>query len=214
MDLLVATHNAGKMAEFRALLAPLSARVLFPPDLGLRVEVREEGATYGENARIKAQAYAQATRGATSAALLVLADDSGLEVDLLDGAPGIRSARYTQGSDTDRVAALLTRLQGVPVERRTARFRCVMIVVGPDDRLYSSEGTCEGVIALTPAGEGGFGYDPVFYLPEFRCTMAELPAATKNRVSHRARAVQVALPTLRRLLASAQPTAGAEATAL
>ncbi|HEC33210.1 MAG TPA: RdgB/HAM1 family non-canonical purine NTP pyrophosphatase [Chloroflexi bacterium] len=203
MDLLVGTQNPGKMREYRALLASLPARVLFPADLGLAVEVTESGRTYAENACIKARVYARAIGQGHGgiAPLLVLADDSGLEVDGLDGAPGVRSARYVLGSDTDRLATLLAHLEGVPSERRTARFRCVIAIVAPQDELYTAEGTCEGVIATAPAGDGGFGYDPVFYLPEFGCTMAELPAQVKNRISHRARAVQAALPILRRLLA-------------
>ena len=201
MDLLVATQNAGKVHEFRALLSPLPARVLFPVDLGLEVVVEEKGATYAENAALKARAYAAAAR--RSAALppvVVLADDSGLEVDALDGAPGIRSARYTVGSDTDRLTALLSHLEGVPWERRTARFRCVVAVVTPQGNLHAAEGACEGVIATAPAGSGGFGYDPVFYFPEQGVTMAQLPAEVKNRISHRARAVQATLPMLRQLL--------------
>ncbi len=201
MGLLVATNNAGKVRELRALLTPLATRLLFPFDLGLEVAVAETGATYFENARLKAVACAQALRGRDDLAPMpVLADDSGLEVDALDGAPGIRSARYTLGSDTDRLTALLRQLEGVPPERRSARFRCVVVVVTPLGELYSAEGTCEGIIAGAPAGTGGFGYDPVFYLPEFGCTMAELSEETKNRISHRARAVQAALPILRRLL--------------
>ena len=203
MDILVATHNPGKMEEFRALLAPLAVRCLFPPDLGLEEGVKEEGATYSENALIKAQAYARAvTQGrAAIPPLLVLADDSGLEVDVLDGAPGIHSARYALGSDADRLTVLLAHLEGVPSERRTARFCCVVAIVTPQGELHTAQGTCEGVIAMAPAGEGGFGYDPVFYLPGFGCTMAQLPAETKNRISHRARAVQAALPILKELLA-------------
>ncbi|HIE39246.1 MAG TPA: RdgB/HAM1 family non-canonical purine NTP pyrophosphatase [Anaerolineales bacterium] len=202
MDLLVATHNPGKMREFRALLASLPAQILFPPDLGLMVEVVEDGATYVENARIKAEAYVRAIGGRDGIAPLVLADDSGLEVDALGGAPGIHSARYTSGSDTDRLSALLARLEEVPWERRTARFRCVVVIVTPRGDLHIAEGSCEGVIATEPAGEGGFGYDPLFYLPEFGCTMAELPVRAKNQISHRARAVRAALPLLRRLLAA------------
>jgi XTP/dITP diphosphohydrolase len=200
MDLLVATQNAGKLREFRALLSPLPTGLLFPADLGLEVEVEEKGATYAENAALKARAYAAAGRGAALPPVVVLADDSGLEVDALDGAPGIRSARYTVGSDTDRLTALLSHLEGVPWERRTARFRCVVAVVTPQGDLHAAEGACEGVIATAPAGSGGFGYDPVFYFPDQGVTMAQLPAEVKNRISHRARAVQAALPVLRELL--------------
>jgi XTP/dITP diphosphohydrolase len=202
MELLVATHNPGKMREFRALLTPLPVQVLFPSDLGLSVETREDGVTYAENARIKALAYARAVeRERRTAPLAVLADDSGLEVDALGGAPGVRSARYTPGSDADRLATLLTHLEGIPWKRRTARFRCVVAIATPGGDLHMAEGICEGIIAVAPTGESGFGYDPIFYLPEFGCTMAELPAETKNQISHRARAVQAALPLLQKLFA-------------
>jgi len=195
MKLLVATQNPGKVREFRFLLASLSTRLCFPPELGLQVEVPEDGDTYADNARQKALSYARLS------GLLTLADDSGLEVDALDGAPGIRSARYTAGHDADRVAALLAQLREVPWEQRRARFRCVVVIATPSGELHSAEGVCEGVIAFEPAGQGGFGYDPVFYLPDYGCTMAQLPQGEKNRTSHRARAVEAALPVLRRLLA-------------
>jgi XTP/dITP diphosphohydrolase len=195
MKLLIATHNPGKVREFQSLLAPLKARLCFPSELDLYVEVPENGATYADNASQKALAYARAS------GLLTLADDSGLEVDALDGAPGTRSARYTRGNDADRVAALLAQLRDVPWEQRTARFRCVVVAVTPTEESHSAEGVCEGLIAFEPAGQGGFGYDPVFYLPGYGCTMAQLPQAKKNLISHRARAVEVALPILRRLLA-------------
>jgi XTP/dITP diphosphohydrolase len=194
MKLLVATQNPGKAREFQLLLAPLEAELCFPSELGLHIEVPEDGATYADNAGQKALTYVHAS------GLLTLADDSGLEVDALDGAPGIRSARYTLGHDADRTAALLAQLRDVPWEERTAQFRCVVVIATHDEELHSAEGVCEGLIAYEPAGQGGFGYDPVFYLPEYGCTMAQLPQAEKNRVSHRARAVEAALPTLRRLL--------------
>ncbi len=193
-ELLVVTDNPGKKREYQALLASLPVPIRFPSDLGYRIDVREDGATYTENATHKARAGVQVS------GLLSLADDSGLEVDALGGAPGVRSARYTPGTDADRIAALLVHLDGVPWERRTARFRCVIAIATPEGDLYTAEGTCEGFIATTPAGTGGFGYDPVFYLPEFGCTMAQLPPEVKNRISHRARAVQAALPILQQLL--------------
>jgi XTP/dITP diphosphohydrolase len=194
MELLVASQNSGKIREYRALLDSLLAEIRSPQDLGLDLPVAEKGETYAENARLKAQAYARASE------LLTLADDSGLEVDALDGAPGVRSARYASGSDADRVTALLQHLDGVPWEERTARFRCVIAIVTPQGQVYTADGTCEGVIATSPAGSGGFGYDPVFYLPEHDLTMAQIPPPVKNRISHRARAAQNALPILRRLL--------------
>lgn len=192
-ELFIVTHNPGKMREYSVLLAPLPVRLRFPADLGCRVEVEEDGETYAENAIRKARAGLQAS------GLITLADDSGLEVDALGGAPGVHSARYVPGSDAARIAALLARLDGVPWEQRTARFRCVIAILTLQDELYTVEGMCEGLIATQPAGTGGFGYDPVFYLPQFGCTMAELPAEVKNRVSHRARAMTAALPILWRL---------------
>ncbi|MCS7178765.1 MAG: RdgB/HAM1 family non-canonical purine NTP pyrophosphatase [Anaerolineae bacterium] len=200
--LLVVTHNPGKAREYRALLAPLPVRVCFPPDLGLQIKVSEDGATYVENAMRKARA------GVEASGFLSLADDSGLEVDALGGAPGVHSARYAPGSDADRVATLLTHLEGIPWERRTARFRCVIAIATPGGELYFTEGTCEGFIATAPAGSGGFGYDPIFYLPEFGCTMAQLPPEVKNRISHRARAVEAALPILRERIALGRPETG------
>jgi XTP/dITP diphosphohydrolase len=196
MRLLIATQNPGKAREFRQLLAPLGpgTALYFPSDLGLQVKIAEDGDTYADNARQKALTYARAS------GLLTLADDSGLEVDTLDGAPGIHSARYTIGHDTDRVEALLAHLRNVPWEQRTARFRCVIAIATPSEKLYTVEGLCKGLIALKPAGQEGFGYDPVFYVPKHDCTMAQLPQAEKNRISHRARAVESAIPILRRLL--------------
>lgn len=195
MELLIATQNPGKVREFRLLLAPLRASLRFPHELGLRIEVPEDGSAYADNASQKALAYARASD------LLTLADDSGLEVDALGGAPGIHSARYTPGHDADRVAALLGHMRDVPWKQRTARFRCALVIAAYSGELYRTEGVCEGLIAFEPAGQGGFGYDPVFYLPDHDCTMAQLPQAQKNRISHRARAIQAAMPTLRHLLA-------------
>jgi XTP/dITP diphosphohydrolase len=195
MKLLVATQNPGKVHEFQALLAPLDTHICFPSGIDLHIEIPEDGDTYVDNASQKALAYARASR------LLTLADDSGLEVDALSGAPGIHSARYVLGHDIDRVEALLARLRGVPEEQRTARFRCVVVIASPDGETHSAEGVCKGYITDKPAGHGGFGYDPVFFLPEHNCTMAQLSQEEKNRISHRARAVEAALPTLRGLLA-------------
>jgi XTP/dITP diphosphohydrolase len=192
MKLLIATHNPGKLREYTDLLAGLPLELLTPGDLGLHLDVVESGDTYADNARLKAVAYAGAS------GLLTLADDSGLEVDALDGAPGVRSARYALGDDADRVTALLRALAqaGVPQEARTARFCCVIVLAAPDGRTWHAEGTCAGHILDTPRGSGGFGYDPVFYLPDHGCTMAELPAREKNRISHRARAAQAMRATL------------------
>jgi XTP/dITP diphosphohydrolase len=184
--LLIATHNRGKLREYTALLDGLPVTLVTPDDLGLDLSVVESGDTYADNARLKAAAYAQAS------GLLALADDSGLEVDALDGAPGVRSARYALGDDADRVAALLRALAeaGVPEGDRAARFCCVIVLAAPDGRSWVTEGACAGRIVDTPRGGGGFGYDPVFYLPSHGRTMAELTPEEKNRISHRARAAQ------------------------
>jgi XTP/dITP diphosphohydrolase len=194
MEMLVATQNPGKVEEFRSLLAPLQARFRFPSELDLEIEVPEDGTTYTDNARQKALAYMNAS------GLLTLADDSGLEVDALGGKPGIRSARYALGHDVNRVVVLLEQLRHVPWEQRTARFRCVVVIATPTGKIYDAEGICEGRIAFEPAGQGGFGYDPVFYLPDYDCTMAQLDPDEKNRISHRARAIDAAVPVLRHLL--------------
>jgi len=184
MKLLIATHNPGKVKEYQALLAGLPLELTYPAQEGLDIEVTEAGESFAENARLKAAAYARAS------GLLTLADDSGLEVDALGGEPGIHSARYAGNgaSDEERYRLLLEKLPGVPWEERTARFRCVIAVATPAGQVYTAEGTCEGIIAFAPQGEHGFGYDPVFYFPEYGMTMAELPPETKNQISHRAKA--------------------------
>lgn len=190
MKLLVATNNKGKLSEYRALLGDLPVDVVSPADLGLRFEPEETGATFAENAEIKARACAEMT------GMVSLADDSGLEVDALGGEPGVFSARYggPEGSDTGRYELLLRNIQSVPWERRSARFTCVVAVVDPSDPegVNISDGVCEGFVARAPRGGGGFGYDPVFYLPEYDRTMAELLPEEKNSISHRARAVRAA----------------------
>lgn len=201
VKLLVATNNSGKVREYAELLADLPAPVEFtlPAQEGLVLEVEETGETFEENARIKAFAFAQAS------GLLTLADDSGLEVDALGGAPGVRSARYAGpgASDVDRYRKLLEALAGVPEGQRSARFRCVVAVGLPEGTLYTADGICEGKIGFTPKGEHGFGYDPVFVVEGHHGqTMAELAPEVKNRISHRARALQAIRPTLARLIAN------------
>lgn len=193
--LLIATRNRGKLREFAALFAGLPLTLVTPDELGLNLDVVESGATYTDNARIKATAYAQAS------GLLSLADDSGLEVHALDGAPGVRSARYAIGDDADRVTALLRALEKAGVSRkdRRARFRCAIVLAAPDGQSWSTVGECAGRIIDTPRGDGGFGYDPIFYIPSHGCTMAELPAEEKNRISHRAQAAQAIRPILAKL---------------
>ncbi len=184
MRLLIATHNPGKVREYRQLLHGLPHQLLSLDDVGIADDVPETGTTYEENALLKARAYAQ------QSGLLTLADDSGLEVDALEGAPGVRSARYAgdHANDADRVQYLLQRLRDVPLDERTARFRCVIALVWPEGREELVEGTCEGIIVEEPRGSRGFGYDPIFLIAGDSRTMAELSAEEKNRISHRARA--------------------------
>ncbi len=186
MILVLATKNQGKIREIeRALDLPnLEIRSLQDfPDLP---EVEEDGRTFQENAFKKAQTCAQATGRPA------LADDSGLEVDCLNGAPGIYSARFSGTGATDEAnnRKLLSLLGGIPEEKRTARFVCQMVLYLPEGKWIQAEGFCPGIIAPGPRGEHGFGYDPVFYLPEFGKTMAEIPLEEKNRISHRAQALR------------------------
>ena len=155
-------------------------------------EVEEVGETLEENAALKARTYAR------HSGLWALADDSGLEVEALDGAPGVRSKRFAGegASDADLVRELLRRLDGTPWERRAARFRSVIAIASPEGRMHLCQGACDGVIGLQPQGAGGFGYDPVFYIPELGCTMAELSLEEKNRISHRAAAARAAADLL------------------
>ncbi len=191
--LLIATNNRGKVREYRELLADLPFEITFPAQEGLTLTVEETGRTFAENARLKAVAFARAS------GLLTLADDSGLEVDALGGAPGIYSARYAgpRASDADRICKLLNALADTPPGRRTARFRCVIALARPDGTVHTVAGTCEGEIGFAPRGEHGFGYDPIFLVAGYKGrTMAELPPEEKNRISHRAKAVAAARPLL------------------
>jgi len=199
--LCIATNNRGKQSEFGELLAEWPGEIAFPQDLGIDIEVEETGDSFAEIAALKARAYATASN------LPSLADDSGLEVDALDGAPGVHTARYagSGASDQDRYRKLLTALGDTPYEQRTARFRCAVALAYPGGEATVVEGTCEGIISLKPRGDRGFGYDPVFYLPEFGCTMAELPPKVKNEISHRARAIQAVRPLLEALLRCQPP---------
>ncbi|MGI8554531.1 MAG: RdgB/HAM1 family non-canonical purine NTP pyrophosphatase [Dehalococcoidia bacterium] len=193
--LLIATNNQGKLVEFRSLLADCGWLLVAPVELGLALDVEESADSYELNARLKAQAFADAS------GLAALADDSGLEVDALNGGPGVRSARYGgPGLDErQRVVLLLDALKDVPDERRPARFRCVLILSLPDGRIWQTEGRCDGTIARESRGADGFGYDPVFLLPGSGRTMAELSPHEKDAISHRARACAAMLPHLKRL---------------
>ncbi len=186
--LLLATRNLHKLEEFRAIFSDLPLRLLSLRDLQLAIDVEETGTTYAENAELKARAYAQVSNMST------LADDSGLEIDALGGAPGVQSARYL-GSETsyeERFRVILELLKGLSLDQRSARFRCVIALVEPLGNIRIVEGVVEGVIADGPRGTNGFGYDPIFSLPELGKTFAELEPEYKNRISHRARAAQSA----------------------
>ena len=183
---VLASRNRGKFREMQAILGQYGIRVVLLSDLGLELEVEETGSTFLENAALKARAVCQA------AGLPAIADDSGLVVDALDGAPGIYSARYggtACQTDEDRNRLLLNNLTGIPEARRADRVVCAMVCAFPDGRICSAQGTCEGFILDASRGEGGFGYDPLFLEPESGLTFAELPAETKNQISHRARAL-------------------------
>jgi len=194
-QLLIATNNKGKVAELCELLTGLQVTLVTPAEIGLTLEVEEDGSTYAENASKKALAFAAAS------GLVALADDSGLEVDALDGQPGLHSARYSPqpgATDADRRKYLLGKLSGKP-RPWLARFRATIAIVAPGQTPRLAEGICEGEIIPGERGTGGFGYDPIFLLTELGLTMAELPMDEKNRLSHRARAVQNAIPILREI---------------
>jgi XTP/dITP diphosphohydrolase len=195
--LLVATHNQGKIREYRALLADLPLEVTWLDEAGVTHEVDETGFTFAENASLKAETYARLT------GLWTWADDSGLEVDALGGRPGVYSARYGGPglTDRDRYLKLLEELRQVPPAQRTARFHCVVALALPGGPVYCAEGSVEGLIVDQPRGLEGFGYDPVFFVPEYGATMAELLPAIKNRISHRALAAAGAAKLLSVLLA-------------
>ncbi len=189
---IFATGNEGKMKEVRMILADVDVEVLSLKEAGITLTVEENGATFAENALIKARACAAQT------SFPVLADDSGLVIDYLNGEPGIYSARY-MGEDTSyhiKNQNLIDRLSGVPDEKRTARFVCAIAAVLPDGGEHTTEGVIEGRIGYEEKGEGGFGYDPIFYVPEYGCTSAEMSAEQKNAASHRGRALEKMKQTL------------------
>ncbi|MEW6381342.1 MAG: XTP/dITP diphosphatase [bacterium] len=183
--LIAASHNPHKIEEIRSILSDFPVQILSLRDLDWKVPHQEDGSSYYENALKKARAIAKHFGRPT------LAEDSGLEVDALGGQPGIYSARYAgeDATDEDNNQKLLTALSPVPMSERTARYRCTLVLMYPDERVYSFEGTCEGIITLAPQGEEGFGYDPLFLVPEYGKTFAELGDEIKNRISHRARAL-------------------------
>ncbi|MDE7044499.1 MAG: XTP/dITP diphosphatase [Acetatifactor sp.] len=192
--IVFATGNAGKIREINAIMEDTGMEVISMKDAGIRIEIEENGSTYEENALIKARAVAALTED------IVMADDSGLEIDHLDKEPGIHSARYL-GEDTSyhvKNADLIRRMEGVPDEQRTARFVCAIAAVLPDGRELTVRATIEGRIGYEEKGTNGFGYDPIFYVPEFQKTTAELTEAEKNEVSHRGKALRLMKEELKR----------------
>lgn len=200
--IIFATGNEGKMKEIRSLLSDLGLPVLSMKEAGVDPEIVENGATFAENARIKARAVWELTGG------IVLADDSGLVVDYIGGAPGIYSARY-MGEDTCyeiKNRNIIERLKDARGQQRSARFVCNIAAVLPDGRVLHTEGTMEGLIAREPAGQGGFGYDPILYLPEYGMTSAEITMDEKNRISHRGKALRAMKEALETMLKKLERT--------
>ena len=193
--LLIATNNKGKVKELQDLLKDIGLELVTPADINLNLDVEEDGTTYAENASKKAVAFAHAS------GLIALADDSGLEVDALDGAPGLYSARYHPkpgANDADRRAYMVENLRGKP-RPWMAHFHATIAIAVPDQDVHIVEGNCYGEIVPEERGTGGFGYDPIFLFPELNKTMAELEMAEKNRLSHRAKAVMNAIPFLKKI---------------
>lgn len=190
--LLLGTENPGKIREMRSLLQEVNAELVIPGDLGLDLNVDESGQTYAENASRKAQIYSNAS------GLLTLADDSGLEVDALNGAPGLYSARFspkTGATDKDRRDYLLAQLRGIS-RPWPARFHCTVAIAAPEGVIHIADGVCQGEIIPEERGESGFGYDPIFLVENMERTMAELSMSVKNQISHRGRAIEVVIPIL------------------
>ena len=183
---IAATKNIGKLNEIKEILADFDYEIMSMKEAGINKEIDENGTTFEQNAFIKANDIWNIT-GET-----VMADDSGLEVDFLNGAPGIYSARFAgdNATDNDKNQKLLKLLEGVPFEKRKARFVCAIAVILPDGTDFTVKGTCEGYIALSPKGSNGFGYDPLFYMPEFGMTTAQMEPSQKHRISHRGKALQ------------------------
>jgi XTP/dITP diphosphohydrolase len=201
LKLLLATNNINKIKEFTEILADLPIAVTTPAAEGLTLDPEESGTTFEENAVIKATAFAAAS------GLLTLADDSGLEVDALGGEPGVYSARYGDTAKNDhqgRYQIVLDKLKALnlPWDKRTARFRCVIAIATPERLVGTVEGTVEGYIAHQPKGSNGFGYDPIFFVPEFHSTLAEVPSVQKHSISHRGRAGRAAAELIERIVKS------------
>lgn len=204
--LLLATTNQGKVAEVRAVLEGLGVDLVSLAEFPSLPEAVENADTFEDNAKLKALHYAKLT------GLVALADDSGLEVDVLHGAPGVRSARYAGPTCDDAAnnAKLVADLADIPAERRTARFRCALALVSDDDVIHVAAGVIEGLIIDEPRGTNGFGYDPHFLVPEFGLTTAEMPPAHKNEISHRGRALRAIRPAIERIFRVERVASGDE----
>ena len=201
--MLIATNNSGKVEEYRRLLGYLPVELTTPSNEGMTEEPDETGDTFEENALIKARFYSEAT------GLPALADDSGIEVDALNGEPGVRSARYggmQEASDDDRNKLLLSKLSHVPWEERTARFRCAVAMVWPDAGEETFQGACQGFVAFETSGQKGFGYDPLFYYPNFDKTFGQVDAEAKDSVSHRGIAARKAVQRLKEVVGAGAPS--------
>lgn len=185
-DILIATKNKGKVKEFEALFAEKGIVVHSLLDFPNTIDVEESGSTFVENAKLKAETISKQFNK------IVIADDSGLTVDALGGRPGVFSARYAGENKDDlaNIEKVLSELKGIPFEKRTARFHCILAVAIPNEETKIFEGTCEGYITEEPAGESGFGYDPIFYVADKKQTMAQLSKNEKNEISHRANALK------------------------
>ncbi len=199
INLFIATNSIHKISEYKEILADLPVNITYPSAEGIILEPEETGITFEENAIIKATAFAQVSN------LLTLADDSGLEVDALGGEPGIYSARYGNTARRDQVGRyrlVLEQLAAkkVPWAKRTARFRCVVALATQAGVIGTAQGTVEGYIATEPRGHGGFGYDPIFYVPQFNQTLAQVSPAQKHSISHRGRAARAAIPLIRQFI--------------
>ena len=188
MKLVLASKNQHKLVEMQTILGQLGLEVVLESQVGVDVDVEETGVTFAENALLKAKAVMEAS------GMAAIADDSGLMVDALNGEPGVYSARYGgKGSDPERTAFLLENMKDVPQEKRTARFVSAIACALPDGRVVTAEGACEGTILFAARGDNGFGYDPVFYVPELGKTFAEADGPEKNAISHRGNALQAFL---------------------
>ena len=190
--ILLATNNRAKVKEYAKLLQGIPYRIVSLEDMHISEQVEETGTSFEENAILKAKRYAEMS------GLTTIADDSGLEVDALGGEPGVRSARYAGegSSDKERIDFLLKKLADVPWEKRHAQFRCVIAIAYPDGKVQICQGQCRGILTFKPLGDNGFGYDPVFYLPDLHKTMAELSMKEKNAISHRGKAAEEARKAL------------------